>query len=671
MNSRKEPHPVKKNHAFRNRPASSGPKGGFPSFLLGILAFCIPVLLYAHTLNYGFSGLDDDFIIKRNIDFFADFSNAPKAFLTNAFLKQSDYYRPLQTLSYMADLQISGKNNIWMFHLSNILLVGLISFLLFILLKRHFAPPGLALSGALIYCVHPLFVSAAAWIPSRGDLLLTLFSILSFLFLVRFLESAKPLHLILHWIAFTLALFSKETAAFLPFVFILYFCTFHRENPFRKIYILNVCLYAVSAAFWLWLRSKAVSHYFSGDNSHFFESFLGNLRVFPESLFSFVLPFHLNPLPVFSVLKTLSGLAVIAMIAVLFIRNKERPTKHKAFCILWIVLLTSPTMFFRHRYFDYLDHRFLLPLIGLLLFLLMIIPSNWKSDAKTKLHLCSFIIVALLCGSSFLQSRTYSNPEIFYDSVIEINPSSFISYFNRGHYYYETNQLKKALADFDITLKLNPGHSDAYYNRGLAYNAAAEYDKALADYTSAIKLNPRFMEAYNNRGVAYCLTRQYNKAIPDHDKALELDPFNGDAYNNRGFAYYNLNQFDRAIADFNKSIELNPESSMAYKNRGSLYLHDNKIDKAISDFEKVAHLENSLSAFKNLGAVYYIAKNYSKAIDEYSEAISLSGGDLQSYHFRALSYFKISKKELSCSDWSKAAELGDPDSRYFLAQYCR
>ena len=155
-----------------------------------IIAFCLPVLLYLQTVVFGFTYNDDDGLIVNNIKFLSSFGNATHAFLTDAFIvKASPFYRPLQTLSYIIDIQLSGGNNAWMYHLSNILLLGAIACSLFILIKKFFIPTNLALLGTLIYCVHPLFVSSVAWIPARGDLFLTLFSLLSFLFFIEFLQT--------------------------------------------------------------------------------------------------------------------------------------------------------------------------------------------------------------------------------------------------------------------------------------------------------------------------------------------------------------------------------------------------------------------------------------------------------------------------------------------------
>lgn len=121
-------------------------------FLPLILVFCIPVLLYVQTLKFGFTNFDDDLIIKNNTTFLSDFHNAPKAFQTDAYLDgSSHFYRPMQTLSYMIDLQLDGKASTWMYHLTNILLLGFIACVLFLLLRKFRIPSMLALAGTLVY----------------------------------------------------------------------------------------------------------------------------------------------------------------------------------------------------------------------------------------------------------------------------------------------------------------------------------------------------------------------------------------------------------------------------------------------------------------------------------------------------------------------------------------
>ena len=51
-----------------------------------IIAFCLPVLLYIQTINFGFTHFDDNRLISNNIDFLSDFGNAPLVFLKDDFV---------------------------------------------------------------------------------------------------------------------------------------------------------------------------------------------------------------------------------------------------------------------------------------------------------------------------------------------------------------------------------------------------------------------------------------------------------------------------------------------------------------------------------------------------------------------------------------------------------
>ena len=404
------------------------------SALFIIIAFCLPVLIYLQTLNFGLSHLDDDNIITKKYTFLSDLGNARKAFLTDAFAdKSSSFYRPLQTLSYMADIKLSGGNKNWMYHLSNVLLLGAISCLLFLLFRRLLIPPKLALLSTLVFCAHPLFVSSVAWIPARGDLLLLMFSLISFLFFIEFLQKKKIIYLLLNWAAFTIALFCKETAALLPLLFILYYYAFIPEKRFGKRYFFIIIIYAVSGIFWLWLRSIAIGGIVSNKNySVDIIPLLANLRTIPESLAKFFLPFDFGTIPGFTIFYTLTGLLLMAAIIYLFFKNNERTKKEKVFCFAWFLLLMLPPMLYRHMLVDYLDHRFFLPLIGILLFVLFIIPKKWmaKGDIKRAWLLAAALVV--LCSFTFIKSRSYTDPATYYNSAISHNPISALAYYGRG-----------------------------------------------------------------------------------------------------------------------------------------------------------------------------------------------------------------------------------------------
>jgi hypothetical protein len=515
-----------------------------------IIVFCLPVLLYLQTLSFGFTYADDNDIIINHITFLSNFRNVPQAFLKDAFLEKSIHlYRPMQTLSYMADIRLSGGNNTWMYHLTNILLLGLIACLLFLLLREFLIPLKLAILSTLVYCAHPLFISSIAWIPARGDLLLMFFSLLSFLFFIEHLQKKKIKYLLLHWTAFTIALFCKETAVALPLLFIIYYLVFSSEKRFEKKYLLSIVLYAISGILWFWLRSMAIGD-FSIQNEVKLMPLISNLQTIPESLVMFFFPFDIKLIPSFSLFKTLAGLGIILLIVVLFFINKERSKKEKVFCLSWFLLLLLPTLFYKTEFIDFLNHRFFIPLIGILLFVLFILPKKWFEKESFKGSWLLIGLFTFLSIITFVKARSYSDPMIYYNAAISQSPDNALMYNNRGYVKFNMNDFQEAISDYTKAIALKPNFPLAYNNRGLAYSSIGDLGSAIKEFDKAIELKPNFALAYINRGNIYCNEGYHEMAIKYYNKAIELNPNDGDAYCNRGLAYKAKGMLKEAEQDF-------------------------------------------------------------------------------------------------------------------------
>jgi len=558
------------------------------SLLPIFIVFCIPVILYLQTVKFGFTNFDDDQIIANNITFLSDFRNVHQAFLTDAFItKTSPFYRPLQTVSYMVDIKLSGAKNTTMFHLSNILLLGVIACSLFLLLKRFLIPSKLALCSTLIFCVHPLFVSSIAWIPARGDLLLLLFTLVSFLCLMEYLKKGKITYLLLHWLSFTIALFCKETAAFLPFLFIAYYFTFPLDKGFEKKHLIVILLYSISGITWFWLRSKAIGDIPIPDNEFGLVALFSNLQVLPESLAKFVMLFDIAPIPFFSPLKTVVGLVIVVAIILLFIKNKERSIQGKAFGLLWFLLLMLPPMLFKNKYIDYFDHRFFLPLIGVLLFSLFTLPTKWYVNGDIKNSWILIAAIVFLSSFTFVKSASYSNPMSFYNAAVTNNPNSAIAVYNRGNVKKEDGDFHGAIDDYNRAIVLYPNYAEVYNNRGIAKLNVGDKQGAITDYNIAILMNNKYADAYYNRGVANMALQNVKEAIDDYNKAIALRPNYAQAYNNKGMLMNTIGNYQEALINLNKAIEINPNHWNTYANRAIAKYNLKDLKGTIADCKKV------------------------------------------------------------------------------------
>src|SRR5204863_5366038 len=137
--------------------------------------------VYSWALGFNFLGLDDVEILKHRYYIIGDLSKIKLAFTTDAFLgTNGSFYRPLQTISFMLDALVGGPKP-FIYHLTNLLLHIASSLCVFWLLLTLGYQRLFSLLLALVFALHPMLVPIVAWLPTRGDLLLTIFFIVAFI----------------------------------------------------------------------------------------------------------------------------------------------------------------------------------------------------------------------------------------------------------------------------------------------------------------------------------------------------------------------------------------------------------------------------------------------------------------------------------------------------------
>jgi hypothetical protein len=143
------------------------------------------VVVYATAPTFRFIGFDDTEILKQRYFIIGDLSKIKLAFTTDAFLgTNGTFYRPLQTVSFMLDALIGGPKP-FIYHFTNLVLYIVGSLCVYWLLLTLGYQRLSCLLLALLFALHPMFVPMVAWVPTRGDLLLTIFVIVSFVLLLN------------------------------------------------------------------------------------------------------------------------------------------------------------------------------------------------------------------------------------------------------------------------------------------------------------------------------------------------------------------------------------------------------------------------------------------------------------------------------------------------------
>lgn len=655
------------------------------------------LMVYVSVLSFGLSWLDDVLLLKDRFFIINDIANLPLAFTSDAFLGSSgSFYRPLQTVTFMLEAFVGGEGYL-VFHLTNLLLhIAVCCTLYWLLLTAGYrSMPSLIL--AALYAVHPVFVSTVAWIPSRGDQLLTLFTLFSVILFIRSFRTAHPAIPYLHALIFFLAFLSKETAVVIPVICLAYYVLEKPRSKRPNILRLYGLTWLGIIAVWAVLRMQLESVGLTGRVLGI-EPFFKNLQMIPETVGKFLLPIHMRIIPQFNVIDTIMGLVAIVLLLFLIRRFHVPFNRRILFGFFWFLIFIVPVMTFRNNeaayFFDYLYHRSYVTNIGLVI----VIAEVLKHTRVIEKHMRRAAYVAgavlLICAvQAYMDLQYYRDPLSFYSEALERSPGSAMCYNNRGSYVErEHHDHDAALRDYDKALELFPSYVTAMVGRGATYKKLGKFDLAMTDFQTALLVNPNHLDAIYNRGALRFLMNDYQGALLDYErvlktnvlypriwsakagclamldrpaeamefaeKAIETNPNDEQAYNSRGLARKVAGNFTGAMKDFNKALEVNPEYSRGYNNRGVIYFSMGEFQRAIDEFTRALQSDSLLpDAYNNRGSAKHRLQQLDEAMVDLDIAIRINPLFAAAYQNRGVVKNMLRRFPDAMQDFNRSIEI--------------
>ncbi len=154
-----------------------------------------------------------------------------------------------------------------------------------------------------------------------------------------------------------------------------------------------------------------------------------------------------------------------------------------------------------------------------------------------------------------------------FEQAVQLDPTRWKYFHNRGVSFAKRGQWNKALADFDQVLRLHPpreARAKCHFNRGEVFFALGRYEQAVQEYTQALRLQPPRAQVLNARGAAWVLLGQAERALQDLEQAIALEPNLYDARVNRGNALAELGRYGEAVREFRVALKLEPDRAAAY-----------------------------------------------------------------------------------------------------------
>jgi tetratricopeptide (TPR) repeat protein len=546
------------------------------------ILFAISFLVYLPTLLFGFSPLDERWLIVAHQDTLRSFGNMPDLFKSPIL---GMYYRPLCMFSFMIDT-VAGQGSKLVFHLSNILLHSLCTVLLFRFLKRLKISDEFAFFAALVFAVHPINVHTVAWIPGRNDSLLCLFSVLSCSQLSAWIDSGKIRHFIFHLIAFLGALFTKENAIVLPFVYALLWYFFANEKK-RNSAVLISASWLSMAVLWFVLRNGIINRLppvTSAMNGNNLLHFLEALLVYAGKT---IVPADQAIMPVLKDMSMLPFIAVTVLLIAVSFKTGLRDKKIAFFGIAWffIFLLIPAWSGTTSSNGEQYEHRLYTSLIGAFIFF-----SQLKININSAtLKRVTVILAIVFSVKTIVRSQAYKDDWSFLEAGTAESPS--IAFFQN--------------------------------NLGFLYEQKGEYSTALEYYNEAIRLRPDRAEYYNNRGNLFFEMKDYRRAFEDDNKSLQMKPDQPTIYVNRSMANYFLGDHKAAQDDLAQGEKGKVPISKDYLE--TLY-NALQLDTVKMCTEALKNDSNDLHALNHRGICNIRLGLYQQAVNDFDHALRIVPG---------------------------------------------
>lgn len=460
--------------------------------------------MYYRALSFGFTWLDDDTLIIDSLPFLSRLSNIPAAF-THGIFTGIYYYRPLLTLSLMLDASVGGASPFF-YHLDNILLHAAAAMCLYYFLRLLGRTVQFSLAAALIFSVHPVAGQAVAWIPGRNDILLCVFSLLSFSSFIKWLAGSGG-YFLRHLFFYFCALLTKENAAVLPLLmaFYAYYAAPTQQRP-RRLAIAAAAWAAVTAV-WLLCRFSvfgvlAISEQPAG-------------ALFAHTLpavFSYIgrvfFPYGLSVMPALKDMSLGPGV-VAAVLAAVFILSSCADKKRSVFAAVWFLAFLLPTLARGDAGGlprDYADHRVYTSMAGL-----FIAAGGMRFPEAFKLA-AGAVLFILLAGLSLIRLPVFSGRLSFWENAVQYSPSNPVSRTQLGAAYFEAGRCREAAAQFSAAWEMAPGDAVINLDMGNVAQACGDPDRALFYWEKALAAEPGNIAALNNVAVFYYTKKDLKKA---------------------------------------------------------------------------------------------------------------------------------------------------------------
>ena len=428
------------------------------------------------------------------------------------------------------------------------------------------------------------------------------FSLLSFLYLFRYMEKKKTAPLIFAGLFYFSALMFKETAVPMLVIFplLLYFFTAAEKKDYLKVMMIMGAALIIQLA----IRTQVLENqtglsaaFLKTHNSllaagSFGEKTASIMMILARYLLLLFFPYPLSSDYSFNQVALVNWnspwaflsfivYAGLVLICVLRFRKKEAWVFGIIFYLVSMALFSNIFIMIGAT----IGERFLYtPSFGFCIAVVSLLALLAERKKNTPMlsffpsirfyNITVLIIVLAAIPASFKiidRNKDWKNNSVLFSTDIKKSPNSA----PENYWYAQDIMVSRALTQKDTILK-----------RHMLDTAMIYLDNAIAIY-------PDYGDAYSLRGLANLRLGRTNEAVADYYKAIYYDAAKWSDYNNLGIYYGQRNMLDSSIYCFNRAIKLDASQPLLQKNLGSIFEFKQDYAAAIGLYQKALALNEN------------------------------------------------------------------------------
>ncbi|MGE4384300.1 MAG: glycosyltransferase family 39 protein [Endomicrobiaceae bacterium] len=533
--------------------------------------------IYAKSLSFGFTDLDDDTLVVKNIHYISNISNIHKHFLTDCYyIHDFQYYRPVLSVSFSIESMLFGGNP-KIYHINNMIFFILSVFLMYCLLDKLNFNKTIVKIICMLVAVHPVFTSCAVWIPARNDTLLLIFLILSLINFINYLEKNDIKYLILYGFFFITALFTKETTVILIPLYVFFAYCFNFKISKEKIFKIFLMMVPILIIYFI-LRSIAVpsvnieEYFFNWQkySSNIIKGIMLYVDKFLEPGYIQVMLYSIK----LNLKIILINAAVYSILVFLYCKNIIN-RKIMLFGIIWFIVCLLPT-FFTPEYL-FLTHRVIISSLGMIMIVALIADRFicMYPSIKKYLSVLSVILFLVFSYFSYFESDKYENPDVFWTNAYMDEKEYHVVYFTLAQRYLVYKDYKKAKQMIEKAVDLSPNVTNFIELTRISFLINKNIEEAEANYLNILdKTNGENFQCFFALSEIYYLKKDIPKAVEYAKKAANLRENDIVSLENLAQLYAINREYRKAIDISFKLLKLNKEKKEYYYYNISLLYRD-------------------------------------------------------------------------------------------------